>query len=77
MAASSLLAWTDLNASMMASMVLSATDLAEGHFCLLCQAVDHTRVECALAQLEQQVIKEPARESRPKPYCRGECHWFN
>ena len=38
-AAGSLLAWTDLNASMMASTVLSAPDLAGGHFCPLCQAV--------------------------------------
>ena len=52
MAAGSLLAWTDLNASMMASMVLSAADPVGGHFCPLCQAVGHTRVECALAQLE-------------------------
>ena len=77
MAAGSLLAWTDLNASMMASTVLSAADPAGGHFCPLCQAVDHTRAECALAQLEPQAVKEPSREYRPKPYRRGECHRFN
>ena len=77
MAVGSLLAWTDLNASMMASTVLSAADPVGGHFCPLCQAVDHTRAESALAQLEPQAVKEPIREYRPKPYCRGECHRFN
>ena len=77
MAAGSLLAWTDLNASMMASMALSATDPVGGYFCPLCQAVDHTRAECALTQLELQVVREPTREYHPKPYHRGECHRFN
>ena len=57
MAAGSLLAWTDLNALKDGIHVLSAADLAGGHFCPLCQVVDHTRAECALAQLEPQVVK--------------------
>ena len=77
MAAGSLLVGTDLNASMMASTVQSAADPAGGHFCPLRQAMDHTRSECALAQLEPQVVKEPTREYCPKPYHRGECHRFN
>ena len=62
---------------MMASTVLSAADPVGGHFCPLCQAVDHTRAGCALAQLEPQVVRESTREYRPKPYCRGECHWLH
>lgn len=51
-AAGAPLRWNNLDASMMASTVLSAANPAGGLFCSLCHTVDHHWANCAVVQLE-------------------------
>ena len=63
------LPWNCMDPGLQASTTLAQRTPAGGSFCTLCQDCDHVAPQCALAQLQQQVVR-PASVNTSGPSSR-------
>ena len=66
-----LLPWDRLLPDLQASTILSQRQ-PSGMFCSLCQGIDHTRYQCALASLHQPTSHHPSGSSRGQRRAQGQ-----
>ena len=71
------LPWNVINPGLQATTTLAQRSPAGGQFCSLCQDCDHSAEQCALAQLQHQLVETASRGPTTRLSTSRICHSWN